>query len=269
MLHIDKNLTYIVYPSFARFSYDWENLREYLSDPIKHDEFTRINYTKEDLISYGWSMDIQPFDLIGGPEGGGIIVVHSDIPRDKGWLPLIVLQKEANFRSPDCFDYIKTSDYHVRYLEPRDEPGAELGLGKKVKYYPLNVSAEHIESMPDNIFWLVGTKPQKKEMPELSKISEWAAHFKLQATRLQSPPEIVHSEISHWTKMFGDRDYFWFDIKGGGNGFGYHFAVMMYICHHLAHVAGRRMGAMYLLSSIEGKPDPYSGWVKRQQRRKE
>lgn len=267
MLNIDKQLTYIVYPSFAKFSYDWENLRTYLSDPLKYSEFTRVNYTPEDLESYGWSLEIQPFDLITGPCGGGIIRVYADIPKDKGWLPLSVLTQEANFRGPDSFYHIKGPDYHVRYLEPMDEPGWELGLGKKAKYYPLTTSAEHIECMPMSIFWLIGTKQQKKEIVGISQVNEWAAYFNLEANLLQEPPESLYNETSHWLNLFEKRKYHWFEIKGDTDSFGYHYAVMLYIGYHLAFVAGRRMKAIHLLSSIEGKPDCYSGWLKRQQQR--
>jgi len=255
MLKKDLEKQCFVYPSWAKFTYSWEDLPRLLSDPLGSGCVEDLGYTLKDYEKYGWSLEIQPFELIDGPAGGGIILAHIG-KDDKGWLPVLLLYSEANVRSPDAMKAMPTYDYNVTYLEPRDEPGVEYGIGKRAKIYSVGVSAEHIESMPDDIFWLLRTKKSNRKIPGIDEIPQWGEHFGLQVLRLENPPRPVLSETEGWRKS--EFDYCWFTVKGGGQGFGYNFAVMLYIALHLAYVGGRRIRSMHLLSAIEGKPNPYS-----------
>jgi hypothetical protein len=250
MLHKDKKIMYYVYPSWAQLSYKWEDLPRLMSDPLASGYLD----PRHDWLGLGYPERIQPFQLIDGPVGGGIVVAHKELMEK--WLPAAILGSEADLAGPRAMSAIR-ENYNVCYLDPRDEPGWELGLGKKQKYYPLGASAEHVESMPDSIFWLVGFRPGKNQLPGLDDVVGSGKHFGFQVERLDSPPPSLRDETGHW--LNSKYEYAWFGVQGGGDGFGYHFAVLLYIGYHLCVVAGRRMAFVHLLASIEGKPNPYSG----------
>jgi hypothetical protein len=255
MLHKEENKTYIVYPSWIQPTYSWGDLPYIIANPWEHNDFTTQTYTTDELRKLGYPEEIQPWELIDGPVGGGIILVYANsLGR---WLPCSALtfDKGVDLSSPDSMLHVDFQS-NVACLEPTSDLGWILATRKKPKYYPLGASAEHIESMSDLMFWLRGIRPGKKELKGLADVPAWCKHFGLDVERLDEPPQPVRDETSHW--LDPHFQYIWFNVKGGGDGFGYHFAVMLYIGYHLAYAAGRRMRTIHLLSSIEGKPNPYS-----------
>jgi len=261
MLYIERRKKYIVFPSWLQPTYKWEDLPEIISNPLKYDEFHRYNCSVKKQRESSYPEEIQPFELFEGPAGGGIILVYRDsLSR---WLPYYALtfDKGVDLSSP----YLMLHDdwySNVAYLEPTSDPGWVLSTGKKPKEYRLGACVEHIESMPDSIFWVVGFEPTQtgKEIRSLDDVPAWAEHFGLEVERLLELPEAVKDETGWWLKTLKEQ-FAYFNVSGGGDGFGYHFAVMLYIGLHLRAVAGRRMQSMFLLASIEGKPTPYSGLV--------
>ena len=223
---------------------------------------TRRNRSLDELRDLGYPEKVQPFELIDGPVGGGIILAHID--RDERWLPYraLTFDKGVDLSTPQPMREEERDggvQYNVAFLEATYDPGWALATGKRRKHYQLGSSVEHIESMPDSIFWLIGFKPSKtmKEIRGLGDIPVWGEHFGLEVERLSELPEEVREETAHWLNT-KDNQYAYFSVKGGGNGFGYHFAVAVYIGYHLCVVAGRRMRYIHLLSSIEGEPHLYS-----------
>jgi len=258
MLRKDTDKKYIVYPSWIEPTYTWEELPEILSDPFEHDEFFKMTYGRSGLCKLGYPSKPQPFDLLAGPVGGGIIVV--DISENKRWLGYgaLTFDKGVDIAMPQSMKKFK--DVNVSYLEPTYDRGWYLNTGIRTRRYNLNMdaSAENIESEPDSIYWLIGFKKRKanKEMKGLSEIPFWGKHFGLNVQRLNEPSKTVESEVFPWLSPL--LQYVWYKVEGGGGGFGYHFAVMLYNALHLARVDTGAMEVMHLLSSIEGKPGPYT-----------
>jgi hypothetical protein len=250
---------YTVYPSWAELSYRWEDLPRLFADPLASRYFQGrekdINY----FLSLGFPSEIKPCKLIDGPCGGGI-VSEERVPRGK-WLPGFILTKEANNCSPNAMRLaMDTLPFCVSYLEPFDDRLRDYLRGKKrTKLYLCSPTPEHIEADPKGIYWVVGVKKGRRKLEALEHLPEWAKAFGLEVTSLPTMPEILREEISSWFTT-PDVEFRWFTVHGGGNGAGYHYAVVLYFSLHLRFVIGPRMKYMHLLASIEGKPRVRVNW---------
>jgi hypothetical protein len=135
-----------------------------------------------------------------------------------------------------------------------DMPGWEFGFGKRQKLHICSASAEHVESEPGAVYWLVGYRKGKQGPIGVSDLPQLAAHFGLEAVDLSSVPPTLREEVSPW---FVDPkyEYKWLSIKGGEQAVGYQFAIVLYLALHLRKLAGRRLQCMHLVSSIQGRPN--------------
>jgi len=256
-LQKENERRYIVFPSWLQPTYKWEDLTEIISNPLKYDDNARLNYSLEDFVEMGYPKDIQPFELLKGPVGGGMIVVHAGLY--ERWLPVgaLTFDKGIDICKPQGMFY---EECNVSYLEHCHNPGSLACAQKKMKNYSLGASAEHIKSMADRIFWVFGYKSYKRgnrEIRGISDVTDYGRHFGLEVKRLSEVPKPILNETANWLDI-KDLSYVWFDVKGGGKGFGLHFAILLYIGYHLCSVGGPRMGYAHLLTSIEGEPSPYS-----------
>jgi len=256
-LQKDNKRRYIVFPSWLQPVYKWEDLTEIITNPLKYDDNARLNYSLEDFVEMGYPKDIQPFELIKGPIGGGIILVYAD--PDERWLPggALTFDKGVDIRISEAME---DEICNVTYLEHCHHPGSLACAQKKMKNYLLHASAEHVESMSDRIFWVFGYKSYKRvnrEIRGISDVTDYGKHFGLEVKRLSEVPKPILNETANWLDI-KDLTYVWFDVKGGGTGFGLHFAILLYIGYRLCSVGGPRMGYAHLLASIEGEPRPFS-----------
>ena len=262
MLRLEPRTCYYVYPSWAEPPYSWSDLSRYLSDPLNSPLIREDpNWRRYDWQELGYPLNVQPFELIDGPAGGGIIRAH--IAYEERWLPAVVLHTGVNIRSPLGMSVLwDLFNQAVLYLEPMDEPGWEFGLGKKKKSYVCGTSPEHADAAGDNVYWVVGFRRSKGEIRKLDLVPTWAESFGIQAFRLQSIPEALRIETSSW---FVDPSYTytWFTVQGGGSAVGYHYAVVVYLAYHLHFVTGKRMTYMHLVSNIEGKPNARLKWSRK------
>lgn len=188
MLKLEKN-RYFVYPSWAELSYSWEELPTLLTAP-QDTRYFRENPNRRNTNwpSFGFPAAIQPFEVFNGPVGGGIVRAH--VTLDEKWLPALILCEEANLvGAAGMMGLLDRWNPGVSYLEPLNEVGWQLGLGRKKKLYLCSASVEHAESAHDKRFWIVGFKKGKKEIPGLTDIPLWAMKFGLSVSRLERVPE--------------------------------------------------------------------------------
>jgi hypothetical protein len=261
MLRREPHHTYYVYPSWAELSYAWSDLPQLLADPVNSRYFRENpNLRRGDLQAFGFPRTIQPFELINGPGGGGIILAHA-ASRER-WLPGLILCEEANLRAPTAMALLPEHlDPQVYYLEPMDEPGSELGLGKKKKLYLCHATPEHAEAAEAAVYWVIGVERAAKRVKGLEEVEGLARRFDLAVSSLQVP-EALRQETEAWF-ISPEYDYTWFQVQGGGDGFGFHFAVVLYLALHLRKVAGKRMHCMHLVADIEGKTNHRLQWYKK------
>lgn len=97
MLRTQPGTIYIVYPSWASFTYGWDQLPQLMSDPLGSGYLDK----GKDYEGYGFRMQIQPFEMLSSRAGNGIVVAHTEGAR---WLPEAILGKEAGILAPDHID---------------------------------------------------------------------------------------------------------------------------------------------------------------------
>jgi hypothetical protein len=151
---------------------------------------------------------------------------------------------------------------HVLFLEPMDEPGWELGLGKKARIYLCSVTPEHAEAAGGLVYWVVGCHRGKEELKGIATLPVWGPHFSLRVDRVTDIPTGIRQETAPWF-ISPEYEYTWFHISGGGEGLEYNFAVVVYLGLHLRKVAGRRLHCMHLVADMEGKPNARITWGKK------
>lgn len=261
MLFDERKRVYTVYPSWVHFSYKWEDLPRLLAEPLKS------GYLDENLDwkSLGYPDEVKPAYFIPGFVGGGIMHVNVDtqnIAKER-WLPGLILSKEANWRSPsELMNDREKLGFHVRYLEPRDDPGVKWGLGKKQKVYLCSPTIEQIQSDPEGIYWVVGYKVGSRRLNGLADIAKWARAFDMIVEPLEQIPELVQQETTDWFRN-PDYEFSWLRVATENRGAGYNFAVALYIGLHLRFVAGPRFSYMHLLAALQSPVNIRSHWTHR------
>lgn len=261
MLQVEQNMTYYVYPSWANLTCPWGSLREHLSDPLQ----SPFIKSKPDLRRYNWKDlgypdTIAKFELFDGPVGGGVVRAHV-APYAK-WLPIVILGSGAMIRASDGMTPIADSfETGVFYLEPMNEPGWELGLGKKAKVYLCDATVEHAESADGEVYWIVPFKRRKKDPGHVNEVPRIARAFGLDVFRIGAIPEVLANETAPW---FVDSSIAtaWFNVRGDGTALGFHFAVMFYVGLRLSELSNQR-GQIHLVARIQGKPNARIHWSRK------
>jgi hypothetical protein len=103
MLTRETERNFIVYPSWAELEARWGDLPRYFADPL-HSGFLQPGF---DYRRFGYPETIQPYELIDGPAGGGIIVWRGDPYRGR-WLPLCVVTHDADLLEPNGVSGLST-----------------------------------------------------------------------------------------------------------------------------------------------------------------
>jgi hypothetical protein len=255
MLRKELDHNYIIYPSWAAPAYSWQGLRGLLADPIRSG-YLEPGRDLEFFWAHGYPRVPQRFTLTDGPCGGGIILWEGDPRADRGWrwLPIAILQSEADLRLPPGMDGIyRTFDAQVVAIEPHGG-----GLPKRPALYTCGASTEHVESAGQSVYWVLCVAGARK-IKGLESLPEWAGSFGIKVDRSAEVPADVLTDSGAW---FADSacDRIWFDVSGGGDGVGYHFAVLVYLAYHLRRTAGRSVVSVHLLADIEGKPNVCRFW---------
>lgn len=245
MLRINRNESICVYPSWADFSYKWENLDQLLSNPFESGYVDRNKYNWSEL---GFSQKYDNYRLISGPEGGGLIISDKEEPGNR-WLPGLILTKEASNSGAEMVGICP-----VRYLDPNDGEGWEFGIGKRAKIYSIVSSGEHTEAAGDRVFWAFGIEKQKWPIRGIEHVTRVADHFGVQVKLLSEPPVEVVKETSEW--MYEEIRHVWFEVVEPQDDFNYLYAVMMYTGFYVASLSKSRYFPIHVIAQIEGKPGP-------------
>jgi len=249
MLEREPHTHYYVYPSWAELSYRWSDMRAILSRPLAS------GYVNPDPAYWkelGYPDRIQPAELLEGPAGGGIIVAH--IGFFEHWLPRLILAREAN---TTCFGMMGNLEWQlaapVSYLEPRDEPGAEWGLGKRAKSYLCPISTEHVEAAGSRIYWMMEFKGAEPGGNYVDEVKSLGLGFGLQISSLSSDPDLPGNDTPAWVADATHKRR-WFEVSGGGNRLGYQFAIMGYVALHMAWRLKNKIGWFHMIAAIQGEP---------------
>lgn len=249
MLDSELDKHYIVYPSWAEYSYAWRDLGRELSNPL-HGKFAKL-YSTWDWKSLGYTERVQPFELIDGAGGNGIIVIH--IRRKEAWLPMSILHSEANILQPGVMTNVN-ADFRVQFLDPMYVPAIARQGRKPQRAYICAISAEHVESAGEDVFWVVGLTRGSRRRSRLVEVKRVAHGFGLGIAELGGCPQQLLNETEGWFAN-EDYEYSWFRISATNRGAGFHFAVVVYLGLHLKRFVGSTMHFMHLVAQIPGKPN--------------
>jgi hypothetical protein len=250
---IDKH--YIIYPSWAKTEYRWEDLPRLLADPLA----SGYLHKAQDPDYYwrcGYCKTIQPFTLTDGPCGGGIIMWVGGLYADRDrWLPGCVLNNQANMARANGMDLIRKSfDLSVLVMEPHGG-GAPI----RQRDYRSGASTEHAEAAGESVFWVLCATRTASKIKHLESLPTWARAFGLDVVPLSELPSAVAVESDPWFPN-PEHHRIWYEVKGGGHEVGFHFAVLVYLAYHLRWVAGKCVFSMHLVADIEGKPNCRHLW---------
>jgi hypothetical protein len=261
MLIKETERNFIVYPSWAELDARWSDLPRYCADPL-NSGFVEKNF---DYRRFGYPEEIQPYELIDGPEGGGIIMWRGDPYRGR-WLPLCVVIKGANLREPNGVRGLSPDDDShapsVTFLEPYETPLWLLEDGKRLPVYNTSLSYENADAAGEGVHWIVRYRRPKgrhREIRGLQQIPDWSRAFAVEVRRLDDAPAEVLAESAPWFAG-DDNESAWYSATCADSGLGFHFAVLIYVGNHLRHVAGAAMDSMHLVARIEGRPNFRCRW---------
>jgi|GEM_PF-4982001 len=257
MLRRIPNHSYIVYPSWAKPSYRWEDLPAIFSD-LFGSGFLTFGRGPEDFLECGFSLDPEPYQLFDGVGGGGIILWEGDAHAGRGWrwLPIVVLQREANVRVPAGMPF-STEEFGTRVFIM--EPHGGGGLSKRGKLYICPTSTENIDEAGDDIYWLICSTDKASQLKGLQALVDSARGFGLELTSEAAVPEAVRSKFEGWVPD-PQLHFIWFKVQGGDENLDYHFAVLVYVAYQLRSLARNKLASMHLVAQIEGKPNLIHSW---------
>lgn len=276
MLTRETDRNFIVYPSWAELAARWEQLPRLFADPLASG-FLRPDF---DHRRFGYPEAIQPYKLIDGPVGGGIVVWWGDPYRGR-FLPLSILTGSRIYQTEDeSNEFLRGANllepHGVRNLAPDHDPHAPwvcflepfenrlwwLGIGKRTPMYNTALTYEHADSAADDVYWVVRrsrSKGRARDIGGLAEIPDWAVPFGVVVHRLSAPPAEVGEETDPWFRN-PKHESAWFRAECEDTGLGYQFAVLVYIGNHLRHVAGAAMKSMHLIARMEGRPNFIHRW---------
>lgn len=257
MLLSESNCSYIVYPSWAKFSYRWEDLPGILWNPRKSGFLNPTDPYAD------FPLAAPRIEYIEGPVGGGILRV--EVGYRERWLGALVLTQEADFKNPPGLPpggRIDGFDADVRYIEPSESLASQFGLEKAPRLYLCLASPEHADAAGENVYWMLSYVKGIRELRGLFHLERWAESLGRSLTRLTRIPEALEAETSPW---FLDETLTvaWYEVGGASERTGYEFALVLYSALALRKQSGRRLHAMHLVASIEGQPAFRRDWHNR------
>ena len=259
MLIKEAERNFIVYPSWAEMEGRWGDLRRYFADPL-HSGFLEPDF---DYRRFGYPEEIQPYQLIDGPEGGGIIMWRGDPYRGR-WLPLCVVDSGANLRTPNGVRNLLLDDDphapYVAFLEPYENPLA-AGRRSGTRVYNTALSYENADAAGEGVHWIVQySRPRRPGSGDPRAAADRRSRaFGVDVRRLGDAPRPGAGGNGPWFAG-DDNESTWYSATSADSGLGFQFAVLVYVGNHLRHVAGAAMDSMHLVARIEAEPNFRCRW---------
>ncbi len=257
MLVGEPRKRYYVYPSCCCFRYSFDELATVLADPIGHEGLSERDVYYECL---GYSLDIQPFDMLPSRHGGGIIVAHAASEPDERWLPSCVLHSIADVTAPHGMESFRRSQAGISFparvsvLEPQSDPFAEYPTRNGRRFRWCYITPENVDWCENDIYWIVDAQPTRSANGLREALREAAIEFQVDLDWLPEAPAPLEEETHGW---FQDTTLTqeWCRASSVSQGAGFNFAVTVFCALHVRNLAtGSSLRAVHLVSSIEGRP---------------
>lgn len=257
MLKHDDELSYFVYPSWAKLAYRWDELPRAMARPLEYGRFQ----PGFDPQAFGYPAEPQAYRLERGPRGGGIVIVNAR--KGERWLAARVLGLDANIRSPDAVLSMQGDSFasRVLYVEPYESASPFAGVPVQ-RLHVCGASPEHLDSAGGAVYWVLGHSRGRAELPEQQEVVEVGREFGLGVSLVGATPISVKAEAE---PMFANQaiHYVWYEVVGKTDSAGHHFAWLLYTALHMKALIGQHMRVMHLCAAIEGRPRAREFWAKR------
>ena len=244
MLRIYPNNMYLVYPSWASFSYQWDQLPRLLADPLG----TGLLDKALNWASYGYPMEIQPYELLSSQAGNGVIVAHTGGSR---WLPDAVLSKEAELIAPDDIDRMAGRfDPPVYYLHPQTTDKVVLGIDPPQRRYLCKFGIEAMNCGPGELHWICVSKRDIAGADE--ELRNVATSFGLTLSATAAAPPLPDDAMAYLRHHGGILSC----LRGHTeiDDVGFHLAAMYYAGFLMKSRHPRDFAYLCLVADVEGSP---------------
>ncbi|RPJ18197.1 MAG: hypothetical protein EHM33_32420, partial [Chloroflexi bacterium] len=149
------------------------------------------------------------------------------IRKDERWLPYNALgvDKGATLTTPRTLLHCDDRRFRLGFMEHCTHPGSAYQHPTKPKNYDVAISAEHVDCASDGVYWLF-VSHRGKVIPDINKLPIWVNSFGCALEDIPFESDLLAKDTADWRNP--DYDYSCFKIKGGGSGYGFHLAVLLY-----------------------------------------
>lgn len=249
MILLSKDSFYYVYPSWAAFSWRWENLGTVFRDPIA----SGFLENGEKLKKLGYEDGCGQFELIDGPFGNGII--RGIMTKQSRFLWMAVMFHGANFVPlpgfpPDVWDY------RVCWLHQKETPEQILGMEKKLRMYLPRISLDHDELPESCVFVALTFRRGRVDEQVCASFWEGCRNFGIECHPVES--KNLHSKVA---KRLASPvlTHEWFALKINADDVGLLAAKMFYLgC--VAKQKSSDFRYVHVIGTLEGKPTMAQSW---------
>jgi hypothetical protein len=260
-MQYDLTKRYYVYPSWASFSYKWEDLPGLLHNPLDT-PYTRER-APEEWFNLGYSKVTDNFILVSGPFGNGIVVKDeskiTDTEKKGFWLPILVLCAEAYLTSPPTWLREKAYKNHrpVGYLSPKPTDEMRLGIEPRRDDPMPHFSLEPLSGLENSALLCVTRSGGKKLQEQLEMLPACFLAFHIKAERLASDdPDVQRCDHVRGLLKKYQLNGTWYFLDGAGYDAGLLFAIVVYLGGWLRSEIGGRLKSCHLITTLPSDYEP-------------
>ena len=253
MISLTPDVFYIVYPPWAKFSWQWDNLRMIFSDPIS----AGILPDDGRLEQLGYEPGSDKYELINGPVGNGIIKGIGNTMTAK-YLWMAVLIRDAMLVRFPGFP-VSVLEYNVCWLEQKETAEHKMGLSKRFQTFLPTISLDY-DDLPDSSVY-ASLAFRKGRIDE-----EVSLRFQMRCRTYGWKCEPVQSGLINGTgaKLASPLiSHHWFIVAKGNDDLGILASKMFYLGCAAKQEANRDFQSIHLVGSFDRKPSMAQAWMGR------
>jgi hypothetical protein len=241
--------SYCIYPSWVQLWFRWKDIKTIFDDPIGSGFMSSSDFSEPFNI-----LAQRDYELINGPEGGGIIVLpHISDEYGKTmikWKEAVdIIYKETEIATDTDRIFGICPSANIAVLVPRQVPLlVRLGIEKKQKIYRCSGTFEHVDFVGENIYVAIitntGLKNKLADQLRFYFIS-LAQHFDISLKYMESTPESIALNRPHWFR-FEKKQFHWFFLNTTCKEVQRIFAMLYYCALCMKKKIGNNMDSILL-----------------------
>lgn len=248
MLAWDNEKNFLVYPSWANFSYAWPALPELFKDPLS--TVYAESRTRDRWVELGYRMKDDDYKFHDGPFGGGVIEKQGS---SKFWSPLIILGSEAELRKP--FRMSLQDEWWVTVLVPKILAEHKLGIERMPPAPAPRFSIEPINSLQEHSYLILGCSPRKRRTFKVDGFVAALRQLGINCAVYVGDSPIPQENLSVICPL--GLDYHWIQIKPERWSANALFAFVVYVGAYFAKATPGSLFRVHLASAFRDFPQRY------------